>query len=98
MSSPAALRWPLAGLSLDVTGRPIACPECGVREGLLLGLDLDDRSEDPSHMACPAGHRWLEPGMPRHVGAQLLPDVFESEPGLFAHLNELRDVHGGEES
>ncbi|MEU0069535.1 hypothetical protein ABZ027_08320 [Streptomyces sp. NPDC006332] len=95
MSTPPALRWPLPKPSFGVTGQPVACPECDARERLLIGLDLDDHSEDPSHMACPDGHRWLEPGMPRRIGAQLLADTLDADPSLYGWLDELRDVHGG---
>ncbi|MEU5281131.1 hypothetical protein AB0G87_32525 [Streptomyces asoensis] len=96
MSTPPALRWPLPGPSLGVTGQPVTCPQCQAREGLLIGLDLDDHSAEPSHMACPDGHRWLEAGMPRHVGAQLLADAFDLDPTLYGRLDELRDIHEGD--
>jgi hypothetical protein len=96
-SQPPVLRWPLPGPSIGVTGQPVVCPECGERERLLIGLDLDDHSDEPSFMACPAGHRWLEAGMPRHIGAQLLADAFDIDPSLYGRLDELRDVHGGDE-
>lgn len=95
MSTPPILRWPLPGPALGVTRQPVVCPECGAREGLLIGLDLDDHSDEPSHMACPNGHRWLEAGMPRRIGAELLADVFDLDPGLYGRLEELRQVYGG---
>lgn len=94
MSTPPVLRWRLPFAPVDGSGRPVVCPVCGVGEGLVLGMDLDDHSDEPSYVTCPAGHEWLDGRLTRRYGAQLLAAVFESEPGLFAHLDELRRTFG----
>lgn len=94
MSTPAVLRWPMPGRVVDQAGQVIACPTCGVEERLLLGLDLDDHSDAPSYMSCRSGHSWAEVGMPRRLGALLLADMLDIEPGLLAHLEELQREHG----
>lgn len=94
MSGPAVLRWPLPGRVVDETGQPIACPVCGSQERLLLGLDLDDHSDAPSYMGCHGGHSWAEERMPRRLGALLLADILDIEPGLLAHLDDLQREHG----
>lgn len=92
MSVPA-LRWPIPGRAVDQAGQVIACPTCGADERLLLGMDLDDRSDAPSYMSCRSGHSWPEAGMPRRLGAQLLDEILDLEPGLLAHFDELQRVH-----
>ncbi|MEV6833612.1 hypothetical protein AB0N17_03615 [Streptomyces sp. NPDC051133] len=94
MSTPAVLRWPLPDWVIAEAG--IACPACGTRARLILAMDLDDRSDEPSYMACPAGHQWAEKRLPRRVGAELLAEVLDAEPGLLGSLDELRREYGGE--
>lgn len=94
MSTPPVLRFPLPLAPVDGAGRPVVCPVCGTGERLLLGVDLDDHSDEPSHMTCPAGHSWLDDRLTRKYGALLLAAVFDAEPGLFAHLDVLQRAYG----
>lgn len=94
MSTPPVLRWPLPGRAVDEAGVLIACPTCGAADRLLLGMDLDDQTDDPSYMSCGSGHSWAEPRMPRRLGALLLAEVLDIDPSILGHLDELRDVHG----
>jgi hypothetical protein len=87
----------MPGRVLGENSRPIACPTCGADDRLLLGMDLDDRSEAPSYMSCGNGHSWAEKGMPRRLGALLLAEVLDLDPSLFGRLDELQDAHGGDE-
>lgn len=95
MSTPPVLRWPMPGPFVDHTsGRVIECPTCRETERLVVAMDLDDHSEGPSYITCPGGHTWPEAGLPRRLAALLLAEIFEAEPSLFAHLEELQRVHG----
>lgn len=94
MTTPPVLRWPMPGRVVDQAGHLIACPVCGALEHLVLGMDLDDHSDEPSYMACPGGHTWPEERLPRRLGALLLADILEAEPGLLAELEALQREHG----
>jgi hypothetical protein len=79
------------------SGRTVACPECGLTERLIVRMDLDDvDSDEPSRMSCPDGHQWTEKGLPRRLGALILAEVFDTEPGLLGSLEELRREYGGD--
>ncbi|MGW3024506.1 hypothetical protein [Streptomyces sp. NPDC001221] len=93
MSTPVVLRWPLPDWVIAEAG--VACPVCGATARLLLGMDLDDHSDAPSYMACPAGHQWAEAGLPRRLGALLLADILEADPSILGRLDELRDLQDG---
>lgn len=97
MSTPAVLRWAMPGPFVDhTTGRVAACPECGARERLVVGMDLDDvDSVDPSWVSCPAGHQWAEAGLPRSLAALILAEILDADPSILGRLDELRDVYGG---
>lgn len=94
MSEPAVLRWPLPGRVVDQDGRPIACPQCGAADRLLLGMDLDDHTDAPSYMSCRSGHSWAEERMPRRLGVLLLADILDIEPGILARIDDLQRAHG----
>ena len=72
MGSPVVLRWPLPRGAVDGFGQPFACPQCGTVDGVLIAMDLEERSDAPSVMGCPDGHTWLEERLPRSFGALLL--------------------------
>lgn len=94
MSEPPVLRWPMPGRVTVGRGEALACPVCGAVERLVLGMDLDDQSEEPSYMTCPGGHTWAEGRLPRWFGALLLADILDIEPGILAHLDDLQREHG----
>ncbi|MFF2511682.1 hypothetical protein [Streptomyces sp. NPDC058086] len=94
MSEPTVLRWRLPFAPVDGAGRPVVCPTCGVGERLVLGMDLDDHSDEPSYMTCPSGHSWLDERFTRKYGALFLADILDAEPGLLAHLDDLQREHG----
>lgn len=91
MTEPTILRWPLP-MPVPRGGVPIACPTCGGVDRLVIAMDLDDRSEEPSYMTCQQGHTWAEPLLPRRFGAQLLGDILEADPSLLGRLDDLREV------
>lgn len=91
MTEPTVLRWPMPGRVTVGRGETLACPVCGAVERLVLGMDLDDRSEEPSYMACPGGHTWAEGRLPRWFGALLLADILDIEPSI---LDDLQREHG----
>jgi hypothetical protein len=98
MSTPPVLRWAMPGRFVDhTTGRIVACPECRATERLVVGMDLDDvGSDEPSWLSCPSGHTWSEAGLPRGLAALILAEVLDADPSVLGHLDELRDVYGGD--
>lgn len=96
MTAPVVLRWPMPGPIRGVGGHVVACPECYLTVRLVLAMDLDDSSDEPSYLTCPGGHTWPEPAVPRRLAALLLAEVLAADPSLLGHLDELRDVHGGD--
>lgn len=90
MSEPTVLRWPLP-TPVRRGDVQIACPVCGSIEPLTIGMDLDDRGDDPSYLTCPDGHTWAEPLFPRWMGAELLGLILDDEPGLLGELQELQE-------
>nr|WSY53809.1 hypothetical protein OG999_29320 [Streptomyces sp. NBC_00886] len=99
MSTPVALRWPMPGPFADhTTGRVVACPECRVMHRLVVDMDLDDVDcGEPSRITCPAGHEWLEAGLPRRLAALILAEVLDAEPGLLANFEALQREHGDDQ-
>jgi hypothetical protein len=95
MTTTAVLRWPIPEPIRCADGHVIACPTCGRMVRLVLAMDLDDHTDAPSAVSCPAGHAWFEERLPRRWGALLLAELLDAEPGIFAHLEELQRVHGG---
>lgn len=89
MTEPAVLRCPLPG-RVVISDAPIACPTCGAADRLILGMDLDDRGDEPSYMSCPGGHTWAEERLPRWFSAGLLDEIFQVDPTLLGRLEEIR--------
>ncbi|QJS13211.1 hypothetical protein HKX69_29995 [Streptomyces argyrophyllae] len=95
MSTPAVLRWAIPWPFSGETGERIACPQCGAVQPLVVAMDLDAvDSQEPTWLTCPAQHTWAEADLPQCMPAQLLADVLDAEPGLFANLDELRREYG----
>ncbi|MFJ4623057.1 hypothetical protein [Streptomyces sp. NPDC088812] len=94
MSEPVVLRWQMPAPIRGAGGRVAACPECGLMVRLILAMDLDDHSDEPSYLTCPGGHTWPEAAIPRRLGALLLAEILESDPGLYGRLDELREIYG----
>lgn len=94
MGAPVVLRWPVPD---DLVARfEVACPQCGATRRLLLGMDLEDRSDAPSVMGCPDGHTWLEERVPRSFGASLLAEILDADPVIVGRLEELQGMYGQE--
>ncbi|MDV9168744.1 hypothetical protein R6V09_01120 [Streptomyces sp. W16] len=58
----------------------VECPVCGQFDDLTLVMHSDDFSEDPSTMFCDDRHEWLEPRVPRRLGAELLAAKVRNSP------------------
>lgn len=57
--------------SLDVGDEPLECPTCGQRDGLVVTVDVEDRSETPAFLRCDAGHQWADPLMTRGLAGEI---------------------------
>ncbi|MFI5684662.1 hypothetical protein [Streptomyces sp. NPDC051636] len=83
--------WPSSGEA----GQRIACPQCDATHPLVVAMDLDAAdSQEPSWLTCPNQHTWAEAALPQSMPALLFAAILDAEPGLFAHLDELRREYG----
>ncbi|WP_406462310.1 hypothetical protein OH768_44165 [Streptomyces sp. NBC_01622] len=60
----------------------VECPVCGQFDDLTLVMHSDDFSEDPSTMLCDDRHEWLEPRVPRRLGAELIAAKLRNSPEM----------------
>ncbi|MGW3846884.1 hypothetical protein [Streptomyces fagopyri] len=52
-------------------GEVIKCPVCGQYDDLTLLVVVADFSEDPATLRCDDMHEWVEPRVPRRIGAEV---------------------------
>ncbi|MER7927042.1 hypothetical protein ABTY96_28450 [Streptomyces sp. NPDC096057] len=58
----------------------VECPVCGQFDDLTLVMDSDDFSEEPSTMFCDDRHEWVEPRVPRRLGAEVFAAKLRNSP------------------
>lgn len=70
---------------LSKGGTLIVCPVCGQDEDLVLVMHEGDFTEEPSTMHCADMHEWVEPRVPRRLGAELFATKLRNNPEMVVH-------------
>ncbi|MFE5139260.1 hypothetical protein ACFRDV_16555 [Streptomyces fagopyri] len=65
---------------MDMEAGVVACADCGQDEGLVVTVDVEDRSETPAFMRCDAGHQWADVQMTRGFAGEIYDLMREKYP------------------
>ncbi|QFZ73994.1 hypothetical protein GFH48_12730 [Streptomyces fagopyri] len=66
--------------TLDLEAGPLACPICKQVDGLVVSVDVEDRSETPAFMSCDTGHRWADAQMTRGLAVEIFELMKDKYP------------------
>ncbi|MFG2473547.1 hypothetical protein [Streptomyces fagopyri] len=58
----------------------VACPQCAQNDGLVVTVDVEDRSETPAFMRCDAGHQWADVQITRGLAGEIYDLMREKYP------------------
>lgn len=78
--------------SLDIADAPLQCPTCGQRDGLVVTVDVEDRSETPAFLRCSAAHQWADLLMTRGLAGE----IFDLMKSKYPETIRLTDMDNGQ--
>lgn len=70
---------------MDMAAVVVACPECSQDDGLVVTVDLEDRSETPAFMRCDTGHQWADVQVTRGLAGEIFDLMREKHPKLIRY-------------
>lgn len=68
--------------TLDLEAGPLRCPVCRQVDGLVVSVDVEDRSETPAFMSCDTGHQWADAQVTRGLAVEIFELMKAKYPEL----------------